>query len=507
LEILEYTGLKALGITAKACERYLVPQVKTRFGIKLGAVFSESCTKILNPDGGYFWEGDYDPNYGLFGQKAVPPKAPVVLCASDLEALKLASLGVPAVCLAEPKQTDIITFSILADNLALVADAIHVWQASSFGKRAKAMEKFLLYLAGTGRFKLQELLGSADCRVLAVGDEDIHKVFLPQELRPWKPSSIVHPSDLTSSKDFLEPKVGYKTGIAALDKGNGGVRTGEITMFCSGTGCGKTTGIVEILYHMVFVDDVKCGGVFLEEQAKDTLMRLAALYFDIPVSDLRANPSLVSQKQWDAFNNHPKLKKNLVLYNHFGSLDSDELFNKMDYMVDFELCKFIFLDHISIAVSGLSSKEGERKDIDILMTRLASMVVAKDVGVLAITHLNVPEGKAHEEGARVTLSHLRGSGSIKQLSFSIIAFERNQQDPDSTRVLVRQLKGRWNGGATGPIGVLNYDRKTGRLKDDFSWTPEEFEKQLQRAGAQGRGKSGYGPAQPGQGRMNFVDPY
>jgi twinkle protein len=94
------------------------------------------------------------------------------------------------------------------------------------------------------------------------------------------------------------------------------------------------------------------------------------------------------------------------------------------------VCKvdFIVLDHISIVTSGIeSSSEGERKDIDILMTRLRSLIEETGIGIVAIVHLKRVNGKNFNEGAQVSLSDLRGSGSLEQLSDNVIALERNQQ--------------------------------------------------------------------------------
>jgi twinkle protein len=144
---------------------------------------------------------------------------------------------------------------------------------------------------------------------------------------------------------------------------------------------------------------------------------------------------------------------------------------------------FIVLDHISIVVSGVESSQGERKDIDVLMTKLRSLVEETGVGVIAIVHLNQPEGKPHEEGGRITLRNLRGSGGLKQMSDTVFALERDQQGANPTMAQIRILKCR----ETGDVGVadwLKYDKQTGRLLVapapaeevvDFSATDDERE--------------------------------
>jgi twinkle protein len=76
-------------------------------------------------------------------------------------------------------------------------------------------------------------------------------------------------------------------------------------------------------------------------------------------------------------------------------------------------------------------------------------------------------GKGHEEGGQISLSELRGSASIAQLSDMVIGLERNQQAEDElsrNTTTVRVLKNRFSG-LTGPATTLQYDKFTGRMKE------------------------------------------
>jgi len=122
------------------------------------------------------------------------------------------------------------------------------------------------------------------------------------------------------------------------------------------------------------------------------------------------------------------------------------------------------LDHISIVVSG--DKEGdERRNIDNLMTTLRSMVEELQIGMILVSHLKRPDGKPLEEGGRVTLGLLRGSGSIGQLSDVVIGQERDQQDEERSNITtLRIVKDRF-AGSTGLAGELEYNPDTGRLAE------------------------------------------
>lgn len=511
---LGYVSLKPLGVTAEACKLMGVPQVRTPNGIKLGVKLSEGCSKILNMDGSYYWSGQYEPDMGLVGTKGIETGSKVVLVASDLEALKLTSLGVRAVCLAEPKAVDSLTLDILADQLGALTSQVIIWPETGFKKRGSALERFALHLASRGGLDLRMVRGSK--AILSSSPKDLEaltgELSDPEAtLRPWKPQGLQTLDEVMEDPSFNAPIVGYTTGYAGIDKSNNGIRTSEVTMFTAGSGVGKSTIVREIAYHLGLNENVKVGMIFLEEPVERTAKCLAAIRFSKPVDVIRKDPNTLTEAQWKDFRTNPKLRSNFMFHNHFGSLDSDSLFSKIEYMIDHFGAKFICLDHISIVVSGMSSKEGERKDIDILMTRMATLAVSKDVGFIAISHLSQPIGAPHEEGGRVTLSQLRGSGSIKQLSASIFALERNQQNPDSTLALVRQLKARETGN-TGPIGVVNYSKTTGRLLDSPEWDPLEFEQQLNPAKGRpggGSGKSAYGGNGNSDGfkGIKFVEPY
>ncbi|HEY8402127.1 MAG TPA: DnaB-like helicase C-terminal domain-containing protein, partial [Cytophagaceae bacterium] len=163
----------------------------------------------------------------------------------------------------------------------------------------------------------------------------------------------------------------------------------------------------------------------------------------------------------------------LFLYDHFGSLESENLLAKLKFLAVGCDVDFIVLDHISIVVSGIEDGE-ERRIIDNLMTSLRSLVEKTGVGMLLISHLKVPEGTPHEEGGRVTLNQLRGSGSIKQLSDNVIGLERNLQADDANISTIRVLKCRLFG-TTGVADQLIYDLETGRLNTYVPLEPEEDE--------------------------------
>jgi twinkle protein len=112
------------------------------------------------------------------------------------------------------------------------------------------------------------------------------------------------------------------------------------------------------------------------------------------------------------------------------------------------------------------------------MTRLRSIVEELKIGLILVSHLKRPEGRGHEEGAATSLSQLRGSAGIAQLSDIVLGLERNQQDETQKNfTLVRVLKNRYTG-ETGLACRLEYNQQTGRLKDSGQ-PPVEIPEELQ----------------------------
>ena len=163
---------------------------------------------------------------------------------------------------------------------------------------------------------------------------------------------------------------------------------------------------------------------------------------------------------------------NLHLYDGFGSYDPDVIYNRIEYLASGLDTKIIFLDHLSILLSGLDGDE--RRMIDTTMTKLRSLVERTGIAMFLVSHLRRTSSDVnHEEGARVTLGQLRGSASIAQLSDACIALERDQQSgAERGTTTVRVLKNRYSG-ETGVACELMYDLSTCKFNETES--TEEFD--------------------------------
>lgn len=242
-----------------------------------------------------------------------------------------------------------------------------------------------------------------------------------------------------------------------------GIRMAELVMVTSGSGSGKTQFLRELKYHFYKTTDFKIADIALEEDVGDSMAGMMSIHLnkritlpDVVVTENEEREAfdyLFSTGRWSG-------------YDYFGGLDDDNLFSKIRFFAATGH-KLIFLDHLSIIVSEYAADGGERERIDTIMTKLAKLVKELNITIFLIVHLKkTSAGLSFEEGVAPSLDDLRGSGSLKQLSWIVIALSRNQQHPDkfcanTSEVIV--LKCRFTG-RTGVADYLHFSDTTGRMR-------------------------------------------
>jgi len=251
---------------------------------------------------------------------------------------------------------------------------------------------------------------------------------------------------------------------SAMNEKTYGMRTGELVTFTSGAGMGKSSIMRELMHHILRNSGDNIGILALEESTKNTAFNIMSVEANerLYIKEIR---NKFSREQLNKWQEDTIGSGRFFAFDHFGSIGNDEILSRVRYMAKSLDCKWIFLDHLSILVSGQDDGD-ERKSIDVLMTKLRSLVEETGVGLLLVSHLRRPSGDlGHENGKEVTLSHLRGSASIAHLSDSVIALERNQQAEDDViacTTTIRILKNRYTG-ETGVCSYLHYDKNSGRM--------------------------------------------
>jgi twinkle protein len=293
------------------------------------------------------------------------------------------------------------------------------------------------------------------------------------ETKKYTPDGIISGASLDFEEVIsIDSTKSYMTPYSGLNEKLRGLRKGELVTFTAGSGMGKTTLVREIAYDLAINQEMKIGWVALEENTQQSALKFMGIHLDKPVHLTEEREEVDKEKLKEAFEATVH-NDNIYFYDHFGSLDSDNLISKLRFLAVAVGVDFIFLDHISIVISG-QDVGNERQAIDNLMTALRSLAEETQVGIVIISHLRRPSGdKGFENGTEVTLSHLRGSGGIAQLSDGVVALERDQQAIEGSDIgTIRILKNRYLG-ITGIAGKVKYYKDTGRLMD-YEFTEEEF---------------------------------
>jgi len=287
--------------------------------------------------------------------------------------------------------------------------------------------------------------------------------------RSYQPDGVILAGDL---RDKVNKKVerGLSYPYQSVTDWTYGIRPREIITLGAGTGMGKSDFYKEIATHLLMEHKQNVGMLYLEEAPEDTLTSVMSKHVSIP---FHIPDSVYTQEQKDKAFDDVTSTNRLFLYDSFGYTDYEIIKSRIRYMVVSCGCKYIFLDHITALVSSAEVAD-ERRELDNIMTSLASLVRELNFTLFLISHLTSPEGKSHEEGGRVTIKQFRGSRSIGQWSSFMIGLERNQQSEDEeerTTTICRMLKDRYTGRSTGNTQDFGYNADTGRMYEKEAANP------------------------------------
>lgn len=320
-----------------------------------------------------------------------------------------------------------------------------------------------------------ELFSPGKCKIASLPLKDPNECLLagkPDAIiqamwnaKAYRPDGIISGLDLWDEVSKEESITSVPYPWLGLNEKTHGMRKGELVTLTAGSGIGKSS-VVRELTHWLIQQGETVGMLMLEENPKRTALGLMGIDINKPLHLSREGVSEDDLKE--AFDKTLGSGR-VFLYNHFGSSDIDNLISRVRFLARGCGCNWIVLDHLSIVVSGLGDGD-ERRLIDNAMTMLRTLVEETGVGMVLVSHLKRPEGKGHEEGAATSLSQLRGSHAIAQLSDIVIGLERSQQGENPNETQLRVLKNRFSG-MTGLAGTLHYNTNTGRLTE--SPTTEE----------------------------------
>ena len=101
-----------------------------------------------------------------------------------------------------------------------------------------------------------------------------------------------------------------------------------------------------------------------------------------------------------------------------------------------------------------------------MMRDMRALCVRTGVHIDVVSQLKKTD-KSFEEGSRITMQDLRGSGALASVPNTVVALERDRQNPDTrtaNTTTVRVLKNRLDG-RSGIASAIYFNHDTGRMEE------------------------------------------
>ncbi len=463
----EYKALIKRQISEETCRKYGYMVAKDKNGVQVQvANFYNSerelvGQKVRYPDKKFSSIGEVKT---LFGQHLFRDKGrKIIITEGEIDALSVAEVfncKYPVVSLPNGANS---AYKSIKHNLEFLIsfDEVVLWFDDDEAGH-KAVEQ-VAELFKPSQLKTIQATGYKDANELLVSKGKPAVLQASYEAREIRIDGIVNGNELWELVSEEDTFTSYKYPFEKLNYKLRGIRKGELVTFTAGSGVGKSTLVKEITYNLMFTQGLSVGYIALEENIKRSALGFMSIYLNKPL--FFDYNTISKEDRKEAFDKTLGTGR-VFLYDHFGSLDEDNLIKKMRLLITQHGVDFIVLDHISIVVSGMDAGGDERKAIDVLMTKLRSLAEETQAGIIIISHLRRPQGdKGHEDGAKISLSQLRGSGAIAQLSDAVIGVERDlQADVGGNNISLRVLKNRF-AGDVGLADTLVYNKETGRIEE------------------------------------------
>jgi len=471
LEDLEYAALTKRGLTEATCRfwQYQVGRFNGR-PVQVANYFSNGSLPIVkvrfaNKDFMQLGKGKL-PLYGSWLWNSARSMKQVIVTEGEIDALSCSQIQDnkwPVVSVPNGAAGAVRAFKENLEWLQKFESVVIMFDTDKVG--TEAAEKCAQILpVGVAKIAKLPLKDANEMLLAKKGGELINAMW---NAKPWRPDGIVAGVDLWDALTKEEVTKTYQYPWPSLNEMTMGLREGEITTLCSGSGIGKSSVCKEMCFSLLREGN-SVGYISLEESTKRTALGIMGLHLNKPIY---LDPKSATEEEFKEAFDATVGSGSYFTYDHWGSLGEENLLQKIRYFITALDCRIIFLDHLSIVVSGMEGGD-ERRMIDNTMTKLRSLVEELGCALVIVSHLKRPDGKGHEEGAQTSLAHLRGSAGIAQLSDMVIGLERDQQDATLGKfTTVRVLKNRWCG-RNGVAATLEFAEESGRLIEAVNFQKE-----------------------------------
>jgi len=272
----------------------------------------------------------------------------------------------------------------------------------------------------------------------------------------YSPAGVVRLSQMWD--DFANEDSGVKipfpdSWVLLNDMMKGGTERGEVTVIGALTSIGKSTIVTNICYHQMENTRFKTGVLFLEGTQREVVRDILSL--DLSMNLRRMERKDIDMKHLEQhWRDEIAPKDNLILIDHKGSLSTESIIQKINYLAKAEECDLIIIDPIQAAID--SSDNGA---VIQFMDEILKFAKETNVAVILVSHMRKPDGK---DPHAVSEYDLLGSSSINQIAFNTILISRDKmaEDPVKKNATKLHLVKCRRTGDTGSAGWLRYDNQT-----------------------------------------------
>jgi twinkle protein len=474
--------------TSSTMDRHI--EIENYFGFD-GMLQAQKIRNVKSKD--FHWVGN-TKNVQLYGQHLWEKGGPRILVTEGaIDALTMSQMfdnKYPVVSIPSGTQGAVKSVKENYEFLASFETIVICFDMDDPGKKAA---REVAEILPPGKVKIMEL-PRKDPNEMLMANEGKQLMQSYWNAKTHSPDSILHVSQVTG--DNNTPAALYEFPWESLTNFMVGQDAGRLYLWTSATGHGKSSIIREILIHHLETGN-PTGCIFLEESPESTVDDLISLKLAKPVRKIMGQRQLNSlRKQFNkdtvdlgvadnlTEEEYTAAKKEvgeypLYIYDHIGNANIENVMSRLEYMAVGLGCKVLIVDHITLLGNMLLSQQdnygnSERLILDDVMKQLRALVERTGCIVHVISHIKKTD-KNVDEGDRINLNDLRGSGSLAQIADYVFALERNRQHTDpniANTTCIRVLKNR----KTGQCGLgtaLYYNKQTSRLQEiEFTQTPE-----------------------------------
>ena len=464
----EFKSLPKRGLTEDTCRKfgYQVGRDKNDTLVQIAPYYDEAgvmvAQKIRYANKEFKFIGE-PKRVALFGSNLWNNGKKLVITEGEIDAMSVSQAQNnkwPVVSIPNGAQGAKKSLTKYLDYLNGFEEVILMFDQDEHGRKA-TIECAELFAPGKCKIASLPLKDANEC-LQAGREQDIIQAIW--NAKPYRPDGLVSVADLMD--ELTKPiEIGYPWWLQPLTDLTFGRRNGEIYGVGAGTGVGKTDFLTQQIAYDIATLGMKVGTIFLEQKPTETAKRIAGKIkghrFHVPNSGW-STEELVDAMQY--------LNGKLVMYDSFGETEWDVIRGHIRFMAVAEGIELIYLDHLT----AMADTADEKGSLEQIMKEMAGLANELGIIITFVSHLTTPEGKPHEEGGRVTIRHFKGSRAIGFWSYLMLGLERDQQADDvATRqtTVLRVLKDRYTGQATGQTIYLGYDGETGMLFETVA--PEE----------------------------------